>query len=329
MPLTFQFLKDARASRKILVIGTISDYLGASGPKYVAVARQALEVADHVVFVGPRASTCLKAKRHPADDALHAAPRLDAARRHLERILRPGDLVLVKGSSADHLGPLIDIPVGAAAQPTETAQERDRAPGEMDTSVKVIVGLGNPGESYQDTPHSVGQRALELVAGSLGATLTTEADAMVARVDHASGTCYLVKPLTMMNTTGTVLQRLGETLGFGAENCILLQDDADLPLGKVRTRMTGGDGGHRGVRSVLEAFQSQAACRVKIGVGRPARGTEMARHVLAAFEPTELLTVDRACAEAASRAIERAGIAQQRRAGAVDSVEATGDRRSP
>jgi PTH1 family peptidyl-tRNA hydrolase len=173
------------------------------------------------------------------------------------------------------------------------------------------VGLGNPGETYKDTPHNVGQRALDLVASSLSTTLTTETDAMVARVDHASGTCYLVKPLTKMNATGAVLQRLGEKLGFGAEHCILLQDDVDLPLAKVRTRMSGGDGGHRGVRSVLEAFQSQAACRVKIGVGRPAQGTEMAGHVLGAFEPAELVAIDRACAEAASRALELAGIRQR------------------
>ena len=300
--LAFRFLREARAHRKIAVIGTISDFVGNSDRKYRAVARQALEAADHVVFVGLNASKALKAKRHAEDDALHAVPTVDAAQRHLERLLVPGDLVLLKGSRADHLESLVHVRVASPA--ARANAERGPAPAPTSSPVRAIVGLGNPGERYARTPHNVGQRALDTLARSLGATFTPDDGALIARVDRPGATCYLVKPLTNVNASGPVLRRLGRQWGLEAEDCILLQDDVDLPVGAVRVRMDGGDGGHRGVRSVLEAFESFAVRRVKIGVGRPAQRDHIARHVLDTFDPVELAAIDKACAEAAARALE-------------------------
>jgi PTH1 family peptidyl-tRNA hydrolase len=266
------------------------------------VARQALEAADHVVFVGVNAPKGLQARRHAEDDAVHAVPTVGAARRHLERILAPGDLVLLKGSRADHLEALVH----ARVVPPEARAHAGPgpAPASVGPPVRAIVGLGNPGERYAHTPHNAGQRALDLVAGSLGATFAPDDEAMVARVEQPAGTCYLVRPLTKVNVTGPVLRRLAQRLGFTAKTCILLHDDIDLPLGAVRVRMAGGDGGHRGVRSVLDAFDSFDVPRVKIGVGRPARGDNAARHVVGAFDPADLAAIDTACAEAAARALE-------------------------
>jgi UDP-N-acetylmuramyl pentapeptide synthase len=99
-----EFLRDARAVRKVAVIGTISDYAGRASPVYASVARQALEVADEVIFVGPQARRCAGARSHPRGAALHAFPTALEAHRHLAATLVPGDLVLVKGSQrADHL----------------------------------------------------------------------------------------------------------------------------------------------------------------------------------------------------------------------------------
>jgi PTH1 family peptidyl-tRNA hydrolase len=284
------------------------------------VARQALEAADHVVFVGVNALKGLQARRHADDDAVHAVPTVDAARRHLERILVPGDLVLLKGSRADHLESLVHARV--AAPGAHANAERGPASAPAGPPVRAIVGLGNPGQQHEHTPHNVGQRALDLVAGSLGATFAPDDEAMVARVEQPAGTCYLVKPLTKVNVTGPVLRRLAQRLGFTAKTCILLHDDIDLPLGAVRVRMSGGDGGHRGVRSVLDAFDSFDVPRVKIGVGRPARGDNAARHVVGAFDPTDLATIDTACAEAASRAVDLAAPAPRGRR-AVSTPEAS------
>lgn len=99
-----EFVRDARAARKVIVFGTISDYAGRASQVYAEVARQALEVADEVVFVGPQALRCGGARGHPRGAALRAFPSLREAHRHLSATLLPGDLVLLKGSQrADHL----------------------------------------------------------------------------------------------------------------------------------------------------------------------------------------------------------------------------------
>jgi UDP-N-acetylmuramoyl-tripeptide--D-alanyl-D-alanine ligase len=101
---SLEFLRSARAPRKVAVIGTISDYSGRASAVYASVARQALDIADEVVFVGPQAHRCAGARSHPKGAALHAFLSLRDAHRHLSDTLVPGDLVLLKGSQrADHL----------------------------------------------------------------------------------------------------------------------------------------------------------------------------------------------------------------------------------
>ena len=101
---SLEFLRSARAPRKVAVIGTISDYSGRASAVYAAVARQALEVADEVIFVGPQALRCAAARAHPKGAALHAFLTARDAHKHLANTLVPGDLVLLKGSQrADHL----------------------------------------------------------------------------------------------------------------------------------------------------------------------------------------------------------------------------------
>lgn len=305
--LAFGFMKDARAPRKIIVVGTLSDYVGDSGGKYVAAAKQALEAADVVMFVGPNASKALKARsQHPRGDALSAVASLDAARQRLARVLRPGDLVLLKGSVRDHLERLGDVRI---AQTVEVAAgARPCSPDAEGSPIRLIVGLGNPGASYEDTPHNVGHRALDLLVASLGGSFEPDDEALVARCDLPDARCYFVKTSTLMNATGPVVLRLAERLGAEPRGVILIHDDIDLPVGAVRTRMSGSDGGHRGVRSVLEAFQTFEICRVKIGVGRPRRPGEAASHVLRRLDPDALPAIDRACELAATRVRELAGI---------------------
>jgi UDP-N-acetylmuramyl pentapeptide synthase len=101
---SLEFLRSARAPRKVAVIGTISDYGGRASAVYAAVARQALEVADEVLFVGPQALRCSGARTHPRGAGLHAFLTAREAHEYLRNTLLPGDLVLLKGSQrADHL----------------------------------------------------------------------------------------------------------------------------------------------------------------------------------------------------------------------------------
>ncbi|CAN5763089.1 hypothetical protein BH24GEM1_BH24GEM1_12880 [soil metagenome] len=105
---SLEFLRSARAARKVAIIGTISDYPGRASAVYASVARQALEVADEVIFVGPQSLRCASARAHPRGDALRAFLTVREAHRHLAATLVPGDLVLLKGSQrADHLVRLV------------------------------------------------------------------------------------------------------------------------------------------------------------------------------------------------------------------------------
>jgi PTH1 family peptidyl-tRNA hydrolase len=254
-------------------------------------------VADYVLFVGSRSSKSLKAKRHPLDEALQAFYTLEAAGEHLRGLLQSGDLVLLKGSKYDHLEELVSLqPNGQKV--LHSASGRQACP------FQAVVGLGNPSEQYQGTPHNAGQRALDLLARSMEGEWTREEQAMVARVEWQGQPVYLIKPLTYMNVTGPMLLQLGHKLGFGPAECVLVHDDIDLPLGTVRVRTSGCDGGHRGVRSVLSAFSTDQFRRVKIGVGRPKQMGDAASHVLTTFSPTDFAVIERACAEAADRALE-------------------------
>ena len=168
-------------------------------------------------------------------------------------------------------------------------------------TVQAVVGLGNASRAYEGTPHNVGQRAVDLLAQSLGGEWAQEDKAMVSRVEWHDQTLYLVKPVTDINHTGSVLSRLCQRFGLSPSGLILVHDDLDLPLGTVRQRLNGGSGGHRGVGSIIECLQTEALRRVKIGVGRPQRNISAIEYVLSPFPPAAQEVIERACAVASER----------------------------
>ena len=159
--------------------------------------------------------------------------------------------------------------------------------------VQVIVGLGNPEPQYANTPHNIGYEVLDRLATSLGLAWQEGPHAWTARGTLENQAVCLVKLRVAMNLSGAALKRLSQSLGFTTEQCILVYDDLDLPLGAARTRMGGGAGGHRGVASILEAYQSSALRRVKVGVGQAGATHNRADYVLTPFAAdrhTELAT---------------------------------------
>ena len=315
IPPALKIIKEAKAKRKIILIGTISDYAGNSDRKYRSVAREALEVADHVLFVGPRASKCLKARRSPEDESLQAFYSLPGAVEYLNKLLEPGDLVLLKASDADNFRKIYPgQPFGKVSEQPghtlETSSHRSMpvsqlpanespisATSETTTRVRALVGLGNAGQKYRDTPHNVGKRVLDMVAQSLNGEWTQEDKAMVARVEYKGQALYLIDPMTYINATGPVLLQLSQRLGISHSEFLLVHDDADLPFGRVRIRTRGGDGGHRGLGSIFKAFGTEEFHRIKIGIGR-ADGKDLGEHVIAEFSATDLPIVETACQEA-------------------------------
>jgi PTH1 family peptidyl-tRNA hydrolase len=192
------------------------------------------------------------------------------------------------------------ISVTSVAAPSEPMAEPAPATVEPAPAV-VIVGLGNPGERYRDTPHNVGQAVLDRLAGRLNLEWQETAEGQLGRGLWNGRSVCLVKPSVFMNQTGPALRAIAARLGVGHEQCVLVYDDHDLPLGAVRRRLRGSDGGHRGVRSIIEAFQTDEFRRVKVGVRRAASGISAGDAVLAPFDATEQGMITKAYDEAIAR----------------------------
>lgn len=173
---------------------------------------------------------------------------------------------------------------------------------------QAVVGLGNPGSQYINTRHNVGQRVVDLLARRLETRFAREGGHHVARAEWQGEALYLFKPSSFMNVCGPAVARLARRHQLTPPDLVIVFDDLDLPLGKVRARLKGSAGGHNGVRSLIDAFGTDALRRVKVGIGRPAppgRERELVvDHVLSPFYPDELSTVDAACDAAADLALQ-------------------------
>jgi aminoacyl-tRNA hydrolase len=315
IPASLAFMRQATARRKIVIIGTISDFPGNPAKKYPRVARNALEVADHVLFVGNSASKSLTAKAHPKGVNLHAFVTVDHLFDFMRRFLRPDDLVLLKGSrSADDLEQLVTKWMSAIPHdrlkarkalqnddPRFVFHQCSRTLESAKSDVQVIVGLGNPGSKYRNTPHNIGYRVLDMLAESLQEDWVSDEYGMAARAQLAGQSLLLLKPYSFMNEIGPLLLSMANSFGAGPQHFVLVHDDIHLDPGVVRNRMSGSSGGHKGVQSIIAAFRTEAIRRVKIGVGRPNPGAPVTQHVLRPFGVADLALMDDACRRAANR----------------------------
>lgn len=308
-----EFMRTARAKRKVVVIGSISDSSRSPRDRYAWATRQAFEVAELVVLVGPSAETAVKPDRIPANRKLLVHPTLREAAMALRDELRTGDLVLIKGThKQDHLVRLVldrDQPVhcwetacGLARfcgscdrlhvqrrfvdPEIGTVRARSFAPT-IDYPAPVLVGVGNPGATYAGTRHNVGQRMLDMLITDTEATWHEVGGgvAAVIRLDERPFTLY--KPGDYVNRSGLALQRFLESAGRLASECVIVLDDTDLPLGTVRRRAGGGDGGHRGMRSVIATFGTERIRRIRMGVRPAASSSPAMDFVLTTFDRNE------------------------------------------
>lgn len=136
--------------------------------------------------------------------------------------------------------------------------------------MKVIVGLGNPGPSYARTRHNVGFWVIDRVAERHRMRFSgREYKSRAARGRIGEEGVLLLKPETFMNASGEAVGRARRALRLDPQSFVVVYDDLDLALGRVRVRANSGAGGHHGVESVIEALGSKAFPRVRVGVGRP------------------------------------------------------------
>jgi PTH1 family peptidyl-tRNA hydrolase len=157
---------------------------------------------------------------------------------------------------------------------------------------KLVVGLGNPGREYEGTRHNIGFAALDRLAEKLGCSFRRKSrfSAQVAEAGACdAGKVTLAKPQTFMNRSGSAVQALLVWLKIEPGQLLVVVDDADLPLGQIRLRPSGGSGGHNGLRSIIETLGgNEEFARLRIGIGRTAPlGTDITGHVLGRFAPAE------------------------------------------
>ena len=151
----------------------------------------------------------------------------------------------------------------------------------------LIVGLGNPGPRYADTRHNVGWQVLDRAAACWSIRIESGSVARWGRGRIGSGEVMLAAPLVWMNQTGLVVKALIEKWALTPKDLIVIHDDLDLDLGRIRIKRSGGSGGHNGILSILTALDCDEFCRLKIGIGRPAPGVDAADYVLSPFSPEE------------------------------------------
>jgi PTH1 family peptidyl-tRNA hydrolase len=168
--------------------------------------------------------------------------------------------------------------------------------------VKLVVGLGNPGNQYASTRHNIGWMVLDRVAERAGWAGGRERDASRIVGGRFRGLdVTLAKPLTWMNDSGLAVRKLLARERAPLGDLLIVYDDFALPFGKLRFRENGGPGGHNGMRSIVDALGTEKFSRLRVGIGAPERGFK--DHVLAPFEPDEKERLD-SLLEAAADAVE-------------------------
>ncbi len=166
--------------------------------------------------------------------------------------------------------------------------------------MKIIVGLGNPGGHYQRSRHNVGFRVVDRLSEMQRIPVCSrrfKAHCGIGRIH--SQDVVLLKPLTYMNLSGEAVRKVAHAFSAEMADLIVIHDDLDLALGRLRVKRKGSDGGHQGIRSIIEAMGGNTFLRLKVGIGRPPKGVDPADYVLSAFDEQEELEIRSALGRAA------------------------------
>jgi PTH1 family peptidyl-tRNA hydrolase len=154
--------------------------------------------------------------------------------------------------------------------------------------LKLIVGLGNPGPEYRDTRHNVGFKVVDELARRHGVNSWNEKfGGLEARIRVADVPAILSKPLSFMNLSGSAVQQFSAFYKVESPEILVIVDDVELPLGRLRARGEGGAGGHNGLKSVISSLGTEKFARLRVGVGRGNAGSNLSNFVLGRFTADE------------------------------------------
>lgn len=150
----------------------------------------------------------------------------------------------------------------------------------------IIVGLGNPGPSYAKTRHNIGFMVVEKLSALYGAGSEKRAGSFLWQEGSISGHAVIfAKPQTFMNLSGVAVRDILDFSGVSKESLLIVCDDCDLPLGRIRIKKSGGSAGHRGMASIIERIKSPLFARLRMGIGRG--GEDLEEYVLLPFSAGE------------------------------------------
>lgn len=170
---------------------------------------------------------------------------------------------------------------------------------EREKMVKMIVGLGNPGSKYEKTKHNIGFMAIDNIVKNLDVTFTDDKNfkAQIGSTFINHEKVYFVKPTTFMNNSGIAVKALLTYYNIDITDLIVIYDDLDMEVSKLRLRSKGSAGGHNGIKSIIAHIGTQEFNRIKVGIGRPLKGMTVINHVMGQFNTEDniaiSLTLDR------------------------------------
>lgn len=159
--------------------------------------------------------------------------------------------------------------------------------------VKMIVGLGNPGSKYNDTKHNIGFMAVDRIVKDLDVNFTEDKN-FKAEIgsDFINGEkIYFIKPTTFMNNSGIAVKALLTYYNISIKDMIIIYDDLDMEVGKIRFRQKGSAGGHNGIKSIIAHLGTQEFDRIKVGIGRPNGRMTVINHVLGKFDKNDEIMI--------------------------------------
>jgi PTH1 family peptidyl-tRNA hydrolase len=170
--------------------------------------------------------------------------------------------------------------------------------------VWLIVGLGNPGAKYAQNRHNIGFMVIDEIASRCRAeSFRDKFGGQVAQAEFATQKVTLLKPMEYMNLSGHAVQRTSAFHKVEPKHVIVVHDEIDLPMGRLKLKVGGGHGGHNGIRSIVQELGSADFARVRCGVGRPGApggaGKAVADHVLSDFGKADKIEAEILIKEAA------------------------------
>jgi PTH1 family peptidyl-tRNA hydrolase len=169
--------------------------------------------------------------------------------------------------------------------------------------LKIIFGLGNPGKKYKNNRHNIGYMVIERIAEDVRFKRSIKLKGYLGEKEIAGEKILLVKPTTFMNNSGICVKKIIDYYQIHLKDFLVIYDDVDLPLGKIRFRRKGSSGGHKGIKSIIEILGSEEINRLRIGIGKK-RDEDLAEYVLSDFSPQEKEILKKVISDAVSASLD-------------------------